>query len=588
MTLSDLKIATRLYLGFAIVVVLVLVLVVVARINFARLAEATAMNEHSHQVIDEVSSVLESLINMETGERGYLITGKEASLEPLNAGRAAFTDHLVKARALTADNAAQQQRLNALEAAQKQWFADGLAPVLALRKSAGEGADDGALAAALQQERKGQGKQGMDAMRAALAEIGKAESLLLDQRSATMLAVQSQTNWILLVNGLVTALLAGAIAVWLARNVTLPLRRAIGVARQVAQGDLTAEVVVGSHDETGELMAALREMSGNLAVIVSDVRSGTDMIATASAQIASGNLDLSSRTEQQASSLEETASSMEELTGTVQQNSESARQASGLAVSASEVAGKGGAVVARVVDTMGSINASSKKIVDIIGVIDGIAFQTNILALNAAVEAARAGEQGRGFAVVASEVRNLAQRSAAAAKEIKQLIDDSVDQVEIGTKLVDEAGATMHEIVDSVRRVSDIVSAIANASDEQRSGIEQVNAAIVQMDQVTQQNASLVEQSAAAAESLQEQAAALAGSVSVFKTRGVHTAPRQAAVAPARPAPVRSAAPVARIAAGRPAAATPAAAKPAPMTAKSARTAKSAKVADSGGDWEEF
>jgi methyl-accepting chemotaxis protein len=267
------------------------------------------------------------------------------------------------------------------------------------------------------------------------------------------------------------------------------------------------------------------------------VRTGTDTIAAASSQIASGNLELSSRTEQQAGSLEETASSMEEMTSTVKQNADNARQANQLAISASEVAVKGGAVVSQVVDTMDSINASSKKIVDIIGVIDGIAFQTNILALNAAVEAARAGEQGRGFAVVASEVRNLAQRSAAAAKEIKILIGDSVEKVDIGAKLVDQAGSTMQAVVESIKSVTDIMGEITAASQEQTSGIDQINQAITQMDQVTQQNAALVEEAAAAAGALQDQAGSLAQVVSVFTMNSTHAAvvaPLQAARRPAK------------------------------------------------------
>ena len=305
--------------------------------------------------------------------------------------------------------------------------------------------------------------------------------------------------------------------------ITRPLDAAVKFARAVAEGDLTQRVEVHSTDEVGQLMQALKEMNENLVRVVGQVRTGTDTVATATSQIAAGNLDLSSRTEQQASSLEETASSMEELTSTVKQNAENARQANQLVVSTADIAVKGGQVVGQVVDTMASIKDSSRKIADIIGVIDGIAFQTNILALNAAVEAARAGEQGRGFAVVASEVRNLAQRSASAAKEIKALIEDSVGKVDAGGKLVDEAGKTMGEIVTSVKRVTDIMSEIAAASQEQSSGIEQVNQAVTQMDEATQQNAALVEEAAAAAESLQDQAAKLAEAVSVFKLDGMYS-----------------------------------------------------------------
>ncbi|MGK5027960.1 methyl-accepting chemotaxis protein [Janthinobacterium sp. MDT1-19] len=307
------------------------------------------------------------------------------------------------------------------------------------------------------------------------------------------------------------------LALWVARSVARPLIVAVGVARQVAAGDLTAHIVVQSQDETGQLMQALKDMNASLQNLVGQVRSGTDTIATASSQIAAGNQDLSSRTEEQASSLEETASSMEELTSTVKQNADNARQANTMALSSSSIAIEGGKVVSEVVGTMASINASSRKIVDIIAVIDGIAFQTNILALNAAVEAARAGEQGRGFAVVATEVRNLAQRSAAAAKDIKVLIGDSVEKVEAGSVLVGQAGRTMDDIVASITRVTDIMSEITAASSEQSAGIEQVNQAIAQMDQVTQQNAALVEEAAAAAESMQEQAASLSAVVSIFK-----------------------------------------------------------------------
>ncbi len=316
---------------------------------------------------------------------------------------------------------------------------------------------------------------------------------------------------------LVCALAIFAFAFIVARRIRQALGEAITASEHIAAGDLTASIKSSSEDETGQLLKALREMNDSLSHIVSEVRTGADSIASATEQISAGNADLSQRTEEQASALEETASSMEELTSTVKQNADNAQQANKLAMTASEVAERGGDVIGRVVNTMGAITQSSRKISDIIGVIDGIAFQTNILALNAAVEAARAGEQGRGFAVVAGEVRNLAQRSAAAAKEIKGLIEDSVSKVEDGSRLVEEAGETTREIVTSIKRVADIMAEISAASLEQSNGIEQVNTAITQMDDVTQQNAALVEEAAAAAESLEDQAQAMVSTVSRFK-----------------------------------------------------------------------
>jgi methyl-accepting chemotaxis protein len=321
----------------------------------------------------------------------------------------------------------------------------------------------------------------------------------------------------MVMTALVAMALAVAIAWSIALAITRPIESAVKVAQTVAAGDLTSRIEVETREETGQLLQALKDMNEGLVSVVGQVRKGTGAIAGATSEIATGNMDLSSRTEEQASSLEETASSMEQLTSTVRHNSDNAVQANHLAKTASEVAARGGEVVARVVQTMDSINESSSKIVDIIGVIDGIAFQTNILALNAAVEAARAGEQGRGFAVVASEVRTLAQRSAAAAKEIKQLIGDSVEKVGAGSKLVGEAGSTMGEVVASVQRVTDIISEISLATQEQSAGIDQINTAISQMDNVTQQNAALVEEAAAASAALEEQAARLLEVVSVFK-----------------------------------------------------------------------
>ena len=360
---------------------------------------------------------------------------------------------------------------------------------------------------------------------------------------------------------------------WLIGFVARPLEEAVEVANAVAMGDLTRHIEVKSSDETGQLLQALKNMNDSLTGIVTEVRGTTDSIITSSHEIAQGNADLSQRTEEQASNLEETASSMEELTSTVRQNAENARQANQLATNASDIAIKGGQVVGDVVHTMASISDSSKKIVDIISVIDGIAFQTNILALNAAVEAARAGEQGRGFAVVANEVRNLAQRSAAAAKEIKALIDDSVNKVDAGTRQVDQAGATMTEIVTAVKRVTDIMAEIAAASTEQSAGIEQVNQAITQMDEMTQQNAALVEEAAAAAEAMEEQGNDLYEAVGFFRVAG------------GREDAERFAAKLAALRSGKSAVALQAATPAAP--ARSARRLAKAKV-DKDGDWKEF
>ncbi|WP_207393529.1 methyl-accepting chemotaxis protein [Duganella aceris] len=381
--------------------------------------------------------------------------------------------------------------------------------------------------------------------------------------------------------------LAVAISVVAAYVITRGLLKQLGgepdytasIAGSIANGDLSIYI-----DTTGNakdsLLSEMKEMRDSLVDIVGQVRSGTETIGTASREIAAGNIDLSSRTEMQASSLEKTASAMEELTSTVKQNADNAREANQLASAASDVAIKGGKVVSEVVNTMSSIDASAKKIVDIIGVIDGIAFQTNILALNAAVEAARAGEQGRGFAVVASEVRNLAQRSAGAAKEIKMLIDDSVEKVGAGTKLVGQAGVTMDEVVASVRRVTDIMSEIANASQEQSAGIEQVNVSIIEMDSMTQQNAALVEEAAAAAQSLQDQAAELSRVVSIFKlVEGEErvTAPVYQPAAKAVVKPIVARAPVKKLASS-----------PAPAPAAKPKKVASAASTAGSDEWEEF
>jgi methyl-accepting chemotaxis protein len=371
------------------------------------------------------------------------------------------------------------------------------------------------------------------------------------------------------------------------RRVVRDLEQACAGAARVAAGDLSAAVPSLSQDEIGDLLRAQGSMVDQLRTLVQQVRQSAESIQVASAEVASGNTDLSQRTEQAASSLQQTASSLEHLTGNVRQSADAAAQANQLAASASAVATRGGDVVAQVVATMDEINTSSKKIADIIGTIDGIAFQTNILALNAAVEAARAGEQGRGFAVVASEVRSLAQRSAEAAREIKTLIGASVERVETGARLVQDAGSTMGEIVSSVKRVTDVIGEITAAASEQSAGINQVNGAVGQLDQMTQQNAALVEQSAAAAESLNEQAVKLTGVVAVFRVGN------EVAVAPRPPAATRRAAPALPAAASRQPARRPEAARPAEAAHNAIAQARiSARQAtnppQSGDDWESF
>ncbi len=529
MNIANLKIGTRLGAGFAVVLAL---LAVIAVTGIARLQAVGGMTDFMVQ--DALAK--ERLVREWTGtaEANTVRTMAVARI-PTVAGQAFFKDGI---QANTERAAALESRIKAAlsDPAARALFAE-----ISDKRLAYRAARDKALAqkAAGDVDAANQFFLGemVPMSLSVLASMHKLEA----HQSATIDALAKGVNAhyeqgrATLIGLSLAALLAGiGFAAWVTVSITRPMRRAVGIAQTVASGDLSSEIAAASTDETGQLLQALKEMNASLLRIVGRVRSGTAEIAVAAREIASGNLDLSSRTEEQASSLEQTAASMEELTATVRQNADHARQANQLASSASEIAQQGGAVVERVVATMAAIDASAKKIVEITGVIDGIAFQTNILALNAAVEAARAGEQGRGFAVVAGEVRNLAQRSAAAAREIKTLIGNSVEQVEDGNLLARQAGSTMANVVESVKRVTAIMAAISTASLEQSAGIEQVNQAIGQMDAVTQQNAALVEQAAAAADSLQRESAELERVVGIFRLEAAPAAPAHPARGMAR------------------------------------------------------
>ena len=568
MSLTQLKIGTRLGIGFAVVLGLLVAVLLVGLYSMGQLsarthdivadknvkmAAANTMSDNVRNITLAITSVVvaptEALVQTELAKIGEARKKYGAAKETLQ--KKISTD---KETALMAE----------LDAALKSG-----APlnnkVIELRNA---GQTEEAIAFLTQQA-----APSLKIVLGALDSLVAYEAQQAAQAATDAETLSASARAYMIILGSVAVLLGAFVAWIITRSITHPINAAVAVAETVASGDLSSHIVVNSSDETGRLLGALKAMNDSLLGVVAQVRHGTDAISTASSEIAAGNLDLSSRTEEQASSLEETASAMEELTSTVKQNADNARQANQLAKSASEVAVRGGSIVSQVVDTMGTINESSKKIVDIIGVIDGIAFQTNILALNAAVEAARAGEQGRGFAVVATEVRNLAHRSASAAKEIKELIAASVANVDTGSRLVNEAGQTMGDIVDSIVRVTDIMGEITSATHEQTIGIEQINMAIAQMDEVTQQNAALVEEAAAASQSMQEQAGELAHVVGFFKT-GNHVA------SAAKPSPVR-AAPAA------PAIARPAA-RPAPVRKAVAAAPARRGNAAAESEWEEF
>jgi methyl-accepting chemotaxis protein len=557
MKVSDIRISTRLTVGFGLLVVLCVLFAVFGVIN-VRATNATAETIYTDRLVpvknlkDVADSyavaIVDSANKVQAGmmEPARALAVVDAALKEIPKNWKAYTGtYLVDA---------EKEAVSRIEG----HMAKAAPTVEALRRTLAAG-DKAAVAA--------QVKDLYSVIDPLSREMDKLIQLQLDEAEKEFKASTLRYEGILLraaVFGVLATLFGAGMAWWVVRSITVPLRRAVSVAESIAAGDLTQRFDAEGNNELSNLLHAMRAMQAKLSEVVTAIQRGADSVASASSQISQGNNDLSGRTEEQASALEQTSASMKQLASTVQQNAASAEQGNSLASNASQVAARGGEVVGQVVETMKGINESSRKISDIIGVIDGIAFQTNILALNAAVEAARAGEQGRGFAVVAGEVRTLAQRSADAAKEIKGLIGDSVQRVEQGSALVDQAGTTMSEVVASIREVSDIMGQISRASTEQSAGVAQIGEAVTQMDQATQQNAALVEESAAAAESLKAQAHQLVNAVAVFRIG--HDTPAANATSVAAPAPVAKA-PRAAAPAAKPAA------RPAPGAAKPARAA---------------
>lgn len=517
MSQINLKLRTKLLSGFGIPIAALIIIASVVFTSLNSMVESNGWVNHTHEVITSGETIMSSMVDMETGMRGFLVAGKDEFLEPYEGGQKIFAKTISALKQTVDDNPTQVARLEKIEELEKEWEANAAQPQIEARRAVTRGAATMDDVVAIIQE--GRGKAFMDAIRAEMAEFIGAENELIVVRNAEAEDIADWTTKITIIGSLISILFVGIVSFVLTRGV----QKQIGgepetiaeISERIAEGDLTMEMVKTGY-ESG-IYAAMMKMVGNLRSTVEQVVNSSEMIATAASEVSDGSINLSQRTEEQASSLEETAASMEEMTGTVKQNADSSQHANQLANAARSEAEQGGQVVSKAIVAMEAITQSSTKIADIIATIDGIAFQTNLLALNAAVEAARAGEQGRGFAVVAAEVRSLAQRSADAAKEIKVLIGDSVEKVKNGTELVNQSGQTLESIIEGIKKVADIVAEIDGASQEQASGIDQVNKAIANMDDMTQQNAALVEQAAASSQSMRDQAGTMMELMGFFK-----------------------------------------------------------------------